>query len=43
MSGELDQLETLLVARLKTIESDLSASRSSLLEARKNEVSEIMF
>jgi homeobox protein cut-like len=38
-AGELEQLETLLVARLKVLEKDLTEARSSLLEAKKSEKS----
>lgn len=38
MAGEMEQLETLLVARMKSLESDLTEARSALLESRKEEV-----
>ena len=37
-SDDVEQLETLLVSRLRSLESDLTEARSTLLETKKSEV-----
>lgn len=40
-AGDIENIETLLLARLKSVESELAESRIAVIDSRKREVASI--